>query len=1148
MRRGGREGKGVPEQTKVDRFLSLVRRVHAESTPRSENDLSSRLAGVFEELGLHAVVDTSVSSGSRKRPDVLAYSSEEDADLVSPAEVVVEAKKPEEVQGYSDLAEAIVSERYWHEKTYPYLRDNISRVRYFAFTTFVEFSVFAVSSEIREALVASFRSGEPSCEALRERIRGETLSFRLYEGGEDTGSAAGWVAWARGHLVPKALGPVSLSEIRNSVIVSGADDLDALASRLSVFAAGSTSPSLPDTGMFQSIRGRIGEDYDSLDSAVRRDLLIFAMAQRPGLDTTAAERVVRDDVAGSLQEFVAASIHSLMSRLFAAKAIEDAFCVGEEDPLIESELWLFATDAYDELDAEGVRAEVFRRVRGLADSQNEVVRRFARYGFFFNWIEGYVDPVVLRSLLETFSVHDFSRLEEDLLGRFYELYAQNVDRNRRKALGQYYTPMDVVRFMWRKAADLVEARGENGRLQVLDPATGSATFLTEGARVLAEAGVERFWERLTGFDIAAQLLGVAYVNVYMAVLSQVSRDEALEVENLRLYATDALDHQTGGHLLQVLPLLEDEGQRALLEQSIEVSSKAKQEGSYRLVIGNPPYHNNSALTLSQVAERFPRLLGSSVEAGGAQRRNIRDDYAWFMAAADRYVGERGVMCFIVSDSFASHTSYEHFREELLRHYHVRLLVRLGAHVFSDVGYRTSFAVVLLEKRDAPLRAAEKAESVPYHDLRPLAEDANAHDLGTPEDPRLCLLRSVALGELDLDEADLHTPLPAAKYSFYPATEVLVRFASEGVAPLHENNGPRLFAKKWPGIITAFDPFFKGETWEEIEERLFSFFAVCRAEEIGAAEFERRIGYWGKDRDFDEAATEKLLQLGAQIRNRQDLRFDPARIKRSFSGSIPASARWYPPAEHVHYLYYEPMLTLRRNVNPGKAVGWGNMGQWREALSHTISPKLIYTTAGRVENGYAAFVVDGEWYAKLHGGTSQQFHYSGLHNPGQPGRADGSPNNLAQEGSAVLDALLDAGGEADALLYYVAGVWNSALAAELLASVGNAARPSVRVPRSRAEAETALEVAELAKTARDLTRLEQMLDDEDTPSQLPSSWVDPWLAGSLASGLGFARAADRGGRFKTEEIYEVPADAEALVLDQVSSAEARIEELVEGLYP
>ena len=100
-------------------FLALVQRVHAGTTARSENDLSSKLAGVFNTLGLHSVIDTRVSSGGRKRPDILAYVSEQDADLVLPAEVVIESKKPNEVEGFRNLVEAMVSDRYWPEKTYP---------------------------------------------------------------------------------------------------------------------------------------------------------------------------------------------------------------------------------------------------------------------------------------------------------------------------------------------------------------------------------------------------------------------------------------------------------------------------------------------------------------------------------------------------------------------------------------------------------------------------------------------------------------------------------------------------------------------------------------------------------------------------------------------------------------------------------------------------------------------------------------------------------------------------------------------------------------------------------------------------------------------------------------------------------------------
>jgi hypothetical protein len=87
----------VPEQTKVDRFLSLVRRVHAGSTPRSENDLSSRLAGVFEEFGLHAVVDTTPDGGIEAK---VRYAGAQDLYTVSGSPVLapVLSARPDQVE------------------------------------------------------------------------------------------------------------------------------------------------------------------------------------------------------------------------------------------------------------------------------------------------------------------------------------------------------------------------------------------------------------------------------------------------------------------------------------------------------------------------------------------------------------------------------------------------------------------------------------------------------------------------------------------------------------------------------------------------------------------------------------------------------------------------------------------------------------------------------------------------------------------------------------------------------------------------------------------------------------------------------------------------------------------------------------------
>src|SRR5205814_7898465 len=118
-------------------------------------------------------------------------------------------------------------------------------------------------------------------------------------------------------------------------------------------------------------------------------------------------------------------------------------------------------------------------------------------------------------------------------------------------------------------------------------------------------------DRLNGFDISPQAIAIAQINVYLAVLAHLDRQEAEAVGSLRLYPTDALDPRNGARLRSIMPLLTDESTRAFLRNRIDLSETVKQRAHFPLVIGNPPYRNNSNQTLAQVADRFPMLLRSS---------------------------------------------------------------------------------------------------------------------------------------------------------------------------------------------------------------------------------------------------------------------------------------------------------------------------------------------------------------------------------------------------------------------------------------------------------------------------------------------------------------------------------------------------------
>src|SRR6185437_1015924 len=174
------------------KFLDLVAKVESGKTGRSENDLSSNLAAYFESLKLHPVVDTAGGFGGRKRPDIRAYVSLTNADLVLPAEVVVESKKPTEVKGYPNLRAAMIADDIWHDKTLPYVKENIERIRYFALTTFVSFAVFEIDEQLRKLFSPAAIGGKNA--ALRKAVSEATVEYDLSPKTppHEPGSAEAW--------------------------------------------------------------------------------------------------------------------------------------------------------------------------------------------------------------------------------------------------------------------------------------------------------------------------------------------------------------------------------------------------------------------------------------------------------------------------------------------------------------------------------------------------------------------------------------------------------------------------------------------------------------------------------------------------------------------------------------------------------------------------------------------------------------------------------------------------------------------------------------------------------------------------------------------------------------------------------------------
>ena len=1155
-------------------YYSLIGRLNQGAIERGENDLTRPLLKLLEALGLYAVLDTSQRTSRRKRPDILAYLDRTEADLAYPAEIVGETKKPSELRGLGGSLEAALTGALWADKVIPYVRANAAKIQYFILTTLNDTLVVRITPEIRQRFTqrsVDELAGDADARAMFLRAAVRLPLTTISTAVESADEWRIWHDWIAEHLAPAALQAFPLLERANTIPIDNPDTMEDFALTLarvvagpSNGAVGARAASTEFRGIFEQIQRVLPEQLRDWRPDVTSDLLLYIMSVNPSLDLTHAQRLATTEFRTWRDSFIAASIHSLVSRLVILKIIEDRYCLHQATPLFERELWVLHTNSYEGKDAPSVLAAFHERLERLRQTHNPVLHGITVFGGLFNWIEGFLDPTAFVRLLELFVVHDFAPLAGDLLGRFYEMYAQQVNRTQRKALGQYFTPLPIVEYMWAAVwAELGRTGVSLDQVEVLDPATGSATFLVEAARRFGGANVPDFWTRLVGFDISPQSQGIAQANLYMAILSQLEQEQAGNVRDLRLFTTDALDPGNANYLGPLIMLLTDPEQRAYIERQVEISREIKRESSFRVVIGNPPYLGHSRFALSQMATRFPRLLDSSSMAARAQQAQIRDDYAWFFAACDYYLQHRGLLCFITSDTYTRLPSYRHFREKLLTYFRIVSLTRLGSNIFPDVSPRTHFSLILLEKRPQPLADVRVWESFPFFDLVPLARQSAPKDLNGPNDPRFQHLVESARkydGNLAWGGVERHESQPTHErdFVFVPLTDAADdlrhRFQTDSIPIFVDRQQTlRIFQSKWPGIMTSFDRLLHDDDRAVLVARMREFFDLAMIlKELSSSEQERRAHAFASAHNIDNLSRlMEALKIGSGL----NVQYDERCIGQTVSGTLDNDVMWYPAQSCTTWLYYEPRFRFERPEQPeGKARGWGSQSQWRDPASHKILPKLVYTVSANpspiAAHGYRAFVVDDEWFVRKAGATRQQFHYTGLDGLKAQSAHDmfGSRvhSNLTEHGLAMVTALEAAGGNADDLLFYIAAVYNSELAAAFHAIQSGEGLGIKRVTSENAT--ECLGIARLGRRLRDLHRLVANETQFVAPGQHPRPSLEAIAPADLLHELGVVSIeASPNALYRSVPQYQLRDDFWDGVRVSIVDDQKEIDEMVETLY-
>ena len=203
------------------------------------------------------------------------------------------------------------------------------------------------------------------------------------------------------------------------------------------------------------------------------------------------------------------------------------------------------------------------------------------------------------------ATYNFAAIDADMLGAVYEQYLgframdpageQELDlgkKQKRKALGIYYTPIYVVRYIVNQTlgkllTDQSMTAERAHRLRILDPACGSGSFLIEAFRVLDE------WLSVNGDEIDRnhhyrRRRRILEENLYGVDLDP----QAGEVTRLNLLLHAARQRETLPMLHNIKrgnSLIDDP---ALTDDAFDwndLFSEIMSDGGFDVVIGNPPY-------------------------------------------------------------------------------------------------------------------------------------------------------------------------------------------------------------------------------------------------------------------------------------------------------------------------------------------------------------------------------------------------------------------------------------------------------------------------------------------------------------------------------------------------------------------------------
>jgi predicted helicase len=333
-----------------------------------------------------------------------------------------------------------------------------------------------------------------------------------------------------------------------------------------------------------------------------------------------------------------------------------------------------------------------------------------------NWVlDGLVDVFNRCNVRELLRNDPKKPRQHDPIIHFYETFLDRYNPALRRKMGVYYTPLPIVDYIIRRVDEVlknefnladgladetpveVEIKGHQNtktdykrgysigkksipKVQVLDPALGTGTFLNETFKQIAStkkkqlgSGWSKYVEssllkRIHGFELMMAPYAMSHLRLNLTLAESGYKPLSRDPQRLGVYLTNTLAEPHEGASEQVK--LNLTGLDKLIASESRQADEIKANTPVMVVLGNPPYSihsSNPSIDEDGKLTFIGRLLADYKKDLNERKINLDDDYIKFIRFSEAMIARNGsgVLAMITNNSYIDGVTHRQMRKHLL---------------------------------------------------------------------------------------------------------------------------------------------------------------------------------------------------------------------------------------------------------------------------------------------------------------------------------------------------------------------------------------------------------------------------------------------------------------------------------------------------